>query len=304
MQEQLSIIWKSLLGVQFVGIDDDFFELGGHSLLASRLLAQIEKEFGVRLPLTTIFQAPTINKLARQIRRSTSPIGTDGKRPLFCAAYGLALAKHLGWDRPVYQLYMDSETVAAHSQIETLATSYVDQIRKIQPSGPYFLSGYSAAGIVAYEMAQQLLSRGEEVGLLAIVESMPFKVHSISIRSLIRRLVRFTRRWRRQSLWIGFTLGKARSVWRRVINRVRGEPLPAWEQISHLQAHYNAKPYPGRITLFISSEDTDFTKSLRQGWARMAAGQLEIIIVPGDHHTMVEEPHVRVLAARIKERLP
>ena len=73
MQEQLSIIWKSLLGVQFVGIDDDFFELGGHSLLASRLLAQIEKEFGVRLPLTTIFQAPTINKLACQIRGRRVP---------------------------------------------------------------------------------------------------------------------------------------------------------------------------------------------------------------------------------------
>ena len=90
---------------------------------------------------------------------------------------------------------MDSETVAAHSQIETLATSYVDEIRKIQPSGPYFLSGYSAAGIVAYEMAQQLLSQGEEVGLLAIVESMPFTVRWNATRNLIRRSVRFTRRF-------------------------------------------------------------------------------------------------------------
>ena len=306
MEDRLSVIWKSLLGTQLVGINDDFFELGGHSLLVSRLIARIEKEFGVILSLTAIFQAPTINKLARRIRRLVSPIDTDGKQPLFCAAYGLTLAQHLGWDQPVYQLYMDSESVARHSQIETLAAFYVDEIRKVQPSGPYFLSGYSAAGILAYEMAQQLLSQGEEMGLLAIVESLPFKVHSNSKRSLIRRLMRFTRRfpWRRPSRWFEFTLGKATSVLRRVIDRVRGQPIPAWEQISRLQAHYEPKPYSGRITLFLSDEGMSFSKSLREGWAKVAAGELEVILVPGDHFAMVKEPHVRVLAARIKERLP
>ena len=306
MEDRLSVIWKSLLGTQLVGVNDDFFELGGHSLLVSRLIAHIEKEFAVILPLTAIFQAPTINKLARRIRRSINLIDTDGKQPLFCAAYGLALAQHLGWDQPVYQLYMDSESVARHSQIETLATFYVDEIRKIQPAGPYCLSGYSSAGIVAYEMAQQLLSLGEEVGLLAIVESQAFRIHSSSTRSLIRRLTRFTRRfpWRRPSLWFEFTLGKARSVSRRVIDRVRGQPFPAWELISDLQAHYKAKPYSGRITLFLSDEEIGFAKSVREGWARIATGALEVIVVPGDHFTMVKEPHVRVLAARIKERLP
>ena len=304
MQDRLSIIWKSLLGVQFVGINDDFFELGGHSLLVVRLLAHIEKEFGVRLPLTAIFQASTIDKLARRIRRSMNPTDTNGKQPLFCAEYGLGLAQHLGWDQPVYQLHMDSESVAEHSQIETLATSCVDEIRKIQPAGPYFLSGYSAAGIVAYEIAQQLLSYGEEVGLLAIVESRPFKVHPN--RYLIRPLMRFTRRfpWGRPSLWLEFTLGKVISVSRRTIDRVQGKPLPAWALISQLQAHYKAKPYSGRITLFLSGEEFDYSKSLRKAWARLAAGELEVIIVPGDHHTMINEPHVRVLAARIKERLP
>ena len=303
MHDRLSIIWKSLLGVQFVGRDDDFFELGGHSLLGSRLLVQIEKEFGVRLPLTAIFQAPTVNKLADQIRRSRSPIDGDRKRPLFCAAYGLgfALARHLGWDQPVYELH---EPVAEHSRIETLAASCIDEIRKIQPAGPYFLSGYSAGGIVAYEMAQQLISHGEEVGLLAIVESQPFKLHRK--RYSVRRLMRFTRRfpWRRPSLWLDFTLGKVISVSRRTIDRVQGKPLPAWALISQLHAHYKAKPYSGRITLFLSAEEIEFSELLRKGWARLAAGELKVIMVPGDHHTMAAEPHVRVLAARIKEHLP
>jgi surfactin family lipopeptide synthetase A len=303
MHDRLFIIWKSLLGVEFVGRDDDFFELGGHSLLVARLLARIEKEFGVRLPLTAIFQAPTINKLARRIRRSMSSVDTNGKQPLFCAAYGLgfALAQYLGWDQPVYELH---ESVAEHSRIETLAASCVDEIRKIQPAGPYFLSGYSASGIVAYEMAQQLISHGEEVGLLAIVESKAFKNHRK--RYLVRRLMRFTRRfpWRQPSLWLEFTFGKVNSVSRRTIDRVQGKPLPAWALISQLQAHYKAKPYSGRITLFLSAEEIDFSELLRKGWARLAAGELEVIMVPGDHHTMVQEPHVRVLAARIKERLP
>jgi thioesterase domain-containing protein len=159
---------------------------------------------------------------------------------------------------------------------------------------------------VAYEMAQQLLSQGEEVGLLAIVESMPFVGRSDLTPSLIRRLMHFTMRcpWRRPSLWFEFILGEARSVSRQLTDGVRGRPDPAWKQIFHLQAHYKAKPYSGRITLFLSDEEVSVSKSLREGWARLASGDLEIIIVPGGHYTMVEEPHVRVLAARIKERLP
>ncbi len=311
MQDQLAIIWKSLLGIQFVGIHDDFFELGGHSLLVSRLLAQIEKEFGVRLPLTAIFQAPSIDKLARQIRRSVRPLDADEKQPLFCFGYGLDLAKYLGWDQPVYQLRMDPETVAEHSQIETLAASYVDEIRNIQPTGPYFLSGYSAAGIVVYEIAQQLRSHGEDVGLLAVLESEPFIPHRTRywVKDLWRYAMRFTRRfpWRQPSLWLEYTLarfsGRFKELSHEVIARVQGQPFPAWTLIARLQVQYKAKPYSGRITLFASDEEMSFSKWLRMGWARMAAGEFEIIVVPGDHYNMTKEPHARVLGERFKELL-
>jgi len=297
MQGRLANIWKSLLRVQFVGIHDDFFELGGHSLLVVRLLAQIEKEFGVRLPLTAIFQAPTIDKLARQIRRSMGPIDPDEKRPLFCAGYGFALAQNLGWDQPFYELWMDSETLAQHSQIETIAASYVDEIRKIQPTGPYFLTGHSSSGIVAYEMAQQLFSQGEDVDLLAILETRPFTLGWP--RRLMHRIKRFP--WRRRSHGLEL-IRRLKSVLRDRIAEVEGPPLPPWELIDQLQARYKAKPYSGRITLFVSDEEMDFTKWLRKGWARKAA-ELEVIVVPGNHLTMVNEPHVRVLAAELKERL-
>ena len=304
MQDRLANIWKSLLKEQFLGIHDDFFELGGHSLLVVRLLAQIEKEFGVRLPLTAIFQAPTIDKLARKIRRSMALTDADEKPPLFCLGYGLKLAKYLGWDQPVYELHLDSETVDKYSKIETLAASYVDEIRKIQPVGPYFLSGFSACGIVVYEIAQQLRSKGEDVDLLAIVESQPFIIPRTRI--LLRGLVRSIRRapWRQPSLWREFAFDRSRLASRLFIPQVQKQCLLPWDRIAQLHAHYRPKSYSGRITLFLSHEELAKSEWVRKGWAKRTAAEFEVIVIPGGHLTMVEEPHVGVLATRFKERLP
>jgi amino acid adenylation domain-containing protein len=299
MQNQLRIIWQSLLEVPFVGIHDDFFELGGHSLLALRLFNKIEKEFGVRLPLTAILQAPSIDKLTWEIRearkpsRSTGPINSDGKWALFCLGYGLNVTRHLGWDQPVHELYVDAEIVAAHSQIETLAASCVNEVRNIQPEGPYFLSGYSAGGIVVYQMAQQLISQGEDVALLAIVDTQPFG--SRPWRLFARRLLRHTTQFPlgKPSLWLNYI----------VTAKMRDQYRPAWDQIARLQAYYRAVPYSGRITLFLSDGDPRHFGKLASSWASLAAGAFDVIAIPGNHFTMVEEPHVRVLAAQLNERL-
>ena len=284
-------------------MDDDFFELGGQSLLASRLLAQIEKEFKVTFPLTVIFQAPTIKKLAAFIRKSIGATVGDNRPPLFCIAYGLPLARYLGWDQPVYQLHLDAESVHKHSQIETLAAMFVAEIRGIQPGGPYYLSGHSAAGIVAFEVAQQLRAQGEDVALLAIVESRP--AAPPFIRSL-PRLIRFLRRFPRKKplLWAKFFPGQFKSASDGTATQFRGQVPSAWKWIARLQATYRPKPYNGPITLFLANEELHFSKWIRQGWAKWAAGEFEVVVVPGDHFTMIEEPNVRVLAAHFKDRLP
>jgi thioesterase domain-containing protein len=199
---------------------------------------------------------------------------------------------------------MDSETVDKHSQIETLAAMYVEEIRSIQAAGPYYLSGHSAAGIIAFEVAQQLRAQGEDVALLAILESRPFVPHRTG--SLARGLMRFIRRfpWEKPPLWARFALGRLKSVSRDTVAQVRGQGLSPWERVARLQANYEAKPYGGPVTLFLANEEMDFSKWIRQGWARMAAAEFEVIVVPGDHWTMVEEPNVRVLAAHFKDRLP
>jgi len=191
---RLTKIWEQVLGVQPIGIEDKFFELGGHSLLAVRVIAQMEKVFGRKLRLATIFQAPTIQELAAIIReevaessvtRGTSlvEVQTHGSRPPLFLVHGAAggmfwgyvnLSRHLGAEQPVYGF--KSRGLDGREElgsIEEMAAQYTKDLRKVQPHGPYFLGGYCFGGNVAYEMARQLNAQGEKVALLALLECAP-----------------------------------------------------------------------------------------------------------------------------------
>jgi thioesterase domain-containing protein/acyl carrier protein len=188
-EEKLTIIWQTVLGVSAVGVHDNFFELGGHSLIAVRLFASMEKEFGKRLPLATLFRAPTVAQLAMLLEAesgvasaSVVPIQTSGSRPPFFCVHAVGgnvleyydLAKHLGTDQPFYGLQsrgLNGE--APHLRIEDMAAHYIAELRQMQPVGPYYLGGRSLGGIIAYEMAGQLHAQGHEIGLLAVLDSYP-----------------------------------------------------------------------------------------------------------------------------------
>ena len=182
-------LWQKVLGVDRVGVEDDFFELRGHSLLAARLLYEIERAFGRRLPLTVIFDAPTVGQLASLFRkegwspswRSLVPIQVGGsRRPLFLVhALGgnvltyRHLARRLGSDQPVYALQaqgLDGRQPPLR-RVEDMATQYIAAIREVQPEGPYCLSGHSFGGTVAFEMARQLTAAGQRVCLVALIDA-------------------------------------------------------------------------------------------------------------------------------------
>jgi acyl-CoA synthetase (AMP-forming)/AMP-acid ligase II/thioesterase domain-containing protein/acyl carrier protein len=188
VEKVLAEIWTEVLGVERVGLYDNFFALGGDSLKAVQLFAQIEKTFGKNLPLATLFQAATIKELADIIRQeewlapwsSLVAIQPNGsKPPLFCIAplgcSGLMyrdLAMSLGDDQPVYGLQaigLDGNFIL--SRIEDMADQYIAQIRTIQPNGPYFLAGWSAGGLVCWELAQRFVAQGQKVALLALFDS-------------------------------------------------------------------------------------------------------------------------------------
>jgi amino acid adenylation domain-containing protein len=194
VEVRLTKIWEDVLGVQPIGIRDNFFELGGHSLLAVRLSAQIEKSFGTKLRLATIFQAPTIAQLARHLRPETQAaeppcqnsiveLHRGGTNPPLFLVHGAGggmfwgyanLSRHLGPKQSVYGFKSRGlDGKEEFGSIEEMAAEYVADLRKVKPQGPYYLGGYCFGGNVAYEMARQLEGAGESVALLALMNCAP-----------------------------------------------------------------------------------------------------------------------------------
>jgi amino acid adenylation domain-containing protein len=196
LEQSLARIWSELLGVKAIGVNDNFFELGGHSLLAVRLFAHIEKRLGKRLPLATLFQAPTVAQLAAVIQKDCTaawsslvainpvkPAQQSGTKPPFFCVHALGgnvleyydLARHLGADQPFYGLQsagLDGSR-PPHTRVEDMATHYIKEMRELQPEGPYFIGGRSLGGMVAFEMARQLQGQGQTIGLLALLDTYP-----------------------------------------------------------------------------------------------------------------------------------
>jgi len=188
-QLMLAGIWKEALRVQQLSINDNFFELGGHSLIAVRVMKMIEEKSKHRLPITALFEAPTIEKLSGMLDRdekkdswkSLVQIKTGGSKPPLYIVHGSgltvlifhALAMGLDADQPVYGLQARglNGLDEPFDNMEEIAAYYVGEILEQNPQGPYNLAGYSFGGIVAFEMAKQLKAAGREVNMLAIFDT-------------------------------------------------------------------------------------------------------------------------------------
>jgi amino acid adenylation domain-containing protein len=186
-EELLAGIWVSVLGVERVGVHDNFFELGGHSLLAVNLMARIGQQFGKKLPLSTIFQESTIEKLATVLNQSTEKmwsslvaIQPNGSKPPFFCVPGIGgnvtdfyqLAQGLGKEQPFYGLQavgLDGKS-KPYTNIEDMATHYLKKMQTVQPQGPYLLGGHSFGALIAFEISQQLQKQGHEIARLAIFD--------------------------------------------------------------------------------------------------------------------------------------
>ncbi len=211
VEAELASIWEKALGIKNIPRDADFYELGGHSLLAAQIFMDIETAFGKNIPLSTLFQSPTIALLADVLKEDNTtsfwsshlvPIRKNGtKRPLFLVhgaegnvlLYRL-LTQHLGDDQPVYGLQsagLDGQE-KFNPDFKHVAAKYIKEIKTVQPEGPYLLGGYCLGGTIALEMAQQLTASGEKVNFLGMIEiyniqslNWPLPFHIRAFNSLL-----------------------------------------------------------------------------------------------------------------------
>ncbi len=328
----LAEIWSDVLAVSHIGVHENFFDLGGHSLLAVRLFAQVEKRFSHRWPLATLFQAPTIAQFASMIEKEWSPqwsslvpIKPNGSLPPFFCVHGLGgnviefadLARHLGDDQPFYGLQsqgLDGKLPLLTS-VEDMAAHYITELREIQPVGPYFIGGRSLGGTIAFEMARQLRAAGQEIALLALLDTYPSK----TVR-LAERLASHATNLKRLSLKEKFkyVLDSTRFVPRQVKSRVwrtiydslqkRGRTLPralhSMMEFNSLAAHrYVPQAYDGKVNLFWASSDLRASDDSVKGWRALALGGIEVQEIPGNHFDIIKEPHVGVLASKLNDCL-
>ena len=329
--------------VQPIGIRDNFFDLGGHSILALSLFSQIQETFNCELPLSTLFEAPTIEQLADVLRRdgwkprweSLVPIQPGGSRPpLFCV-HGVGgnvltyrnLARMIGPDQPVYGLQSRGlDGNGRLENIEQMAAHYLSEIRAFQPDGPYYIAGMSFGGFVAFEMARQLREQSQEVGLLAILDTgrlggnghnanqLTGESHNGSaVRQLAFHLGDVLRQHDLKKL--KHVRRKIRTLKRRVRSRLWqfaykwfvgiGQPLPrALRDVT--EANYLAfQDY--RLKPF-DGRVTLFRSAAHADagdfrWGEVANGGVDIKDVPGDHLTMLSALHAQSVADGVRECL-
>ncbi|HEY9907383.1 MAG TPA: amino acid adenylation domain-containing protein [Thermosynechococcaceae cyanobacterium] len=335
LERQLIQIWEALLGVRPINLNDDFFELGGHSLLSIQLFARIEQAIGTALPPTLIYQAPTVKLLASLLRQSTQRppehsaiIIQEGKPtqlPLFCihvlgpnCQFFRPLASYLDSSQPVYGLaaQMADRGSAPPNRIPDLATYYIKEMQRIQPHGPYYLTGVSFGGCVAFEMACQLVAQNETVALLALLDT--FAPNTMDTAPSVERLSAHLDRLKKTGPT--YVLKRLKAKLKRVqdktlvkysklLQQLGHSPsyelnfLTVLEENKHAANNYTPKVYPGRIILFRATEGVFYSQSYLKaglGWRELTSEGLEICDVPGDHMQMLEEPNVQVLAGKLR----
>lgn len=334
MEITLAEIWAAVLDVQDISVTDSFFDLGGHSLLGVKLMSQISSQLGTQLPLRMIFDAPTIESMARALtdatkrrslevtRDSLIPVRVVGDATPFFCVHGAGggvffvgdLANLLDGNRPIYGLQARGfETQPGpYRTIEELAARYLEEIRPVQPQGAYLLGGLSLGGKIAFEMAQQLVRAGEEVALVAMIDTQE--------RPDIRSADPGRHRARLRSMgpiegltYVARGTGKriSRSAKRGLIkyHLRRGRPLPdtlglrnLYFYPMHAEANraYTPEAYPGRVAV-IASEGK--TRLHEETWGRLAEGGFSVDEIATPHAGLLKPPHDVEVAGHLQRLL-
>ncbi|SEP38448.1 Thioesterase domain-containing protein, partial [Rhizobium tibeticum] len=334
-------IWAELLGVERVGRHDNFFELGGHSLLAVQLLGRT-LAIGLKFSAADLFQAPILKELASKIhfqRRPSVPEvisvqATGSQPPLFFVptgsgdcSYVLSLMEEMDVDCPIYALPWPPFKEVCPPTLEGIAAEVILAIRESQPRGPYRFAGYSSGAILAYAIAQHLLSLDETVSFIALIDvALPANPSSISPTQMVREVLLNSfeslddERFEVLELFAGQSsiaqlLEKAQQIGAMPLDRDLHNDVMMYEKTVQFQRAldlYKVPSLPVEIHQFYANGPllsrrarprrnsmSPEASSPMRGWDRvLSEAAIHTIPVPGDHMTMMDVPENRRVLAR------
>ena len=301
LERQIAGIWEDLLDVRPVGRGNRFQDLGGHSLLAAQMLDRIAQACGRSVPLSALYEADTVERLADYLRRATSETIesrptqiTGGGRLPFFFLYGYhpfggfychPLARRLPPNQPFYAVH-PPPLLGRRVAVEDMAASCLQAVRSVQPEGPYRLGGFCGSGLVAYEMARQLTRQGQTVEFLALVEVQTINAR---FRLLLRRLAGTPNNFLRAQALLLPILAWAQRLWRR--RDARGHPPDPARLVDcdAAVAAYVPRPYTGPLTLLRASNDPQAYPGDPIHLWREIAPDLTVRDVPGTHLNCLNE---------------
>ena len=322
LEGQLLDLWKGVLQTPNVGITDNFFHLGGHSLMAARLVSEVEKKVGRKIPLAALFRGPTVESMAKLLREGTESapdpiimrIQAGSSVPFFAVvapgrdAIGYAaLAQAMGAEQTFYKLQsrrsVRADTPITLDDMKVLARDYIQAMRTVQPQGPYFLGGMCAGTHIAEQMIVQLEAEGERVALFAIFDTW------------VRQNSQVRWKWQvyyyRQRLHglLQLSMAKRANIVRQVLSkklRRIAHPLskPAetsWSKLYWPGKGFTAPLFRAPIALFKRPRQPFYyMKDEAMGWSTRTLSRVEIHRIDFPHR-MLREPYVRELAKRLLE---
>ncbi len=347
VEAAMTMIWEDVLRVRPVGVFDDFFAIGGHSMTAVMLVNVVRQHFAVDLPLTVLFQTPTVADLCAYLRArvapssgSVVPIKAGGSNPplflvhpqgggVLCYLHLTRALGALDGETPVYgveAIGYDSAEPPLET-IEAMADRHIEEIRRLAPHGPYRLAGWSFGGLVAFEMARRLEALGEHVNFLGLVDVYPFgredavaafdarddqgsesELVSIAVHQLGMDRTAFAGVDEEQG--IALVLQRAKELrmmpQEAVADAVRGRVRMMALNGAAMRSYRYLGPIQADIHLFHAIEapdDAGHPLVDAGAWRERTAGHLHVIPLPGDHHNLVNPPHVSALAAEINAAL-
>jgi thioesterase domain-containing protein/acyl carrier protein len=330
-------IWSDVLAVEVTRADANFFELGGHSLLAARMFARIAARFGEKVPLAALFRSPVLADFARLVERHRAARDPDRVvwvQPLGSATPVIALhntgifhtlAGRIGGERPFMAVQIaDPDVPSALPEVSSqdLVAAFVRMIRATRPHGPYILLGLCVAGTIAFEAAQQLRAKGEDVELLVLIDGwapgymqrrgwLEARLADLShrVQAFVRQLAR-VRRGELSLLAMASRLRLVRAL--RVlplaralglVGEIPGDPPDQWMLDYYARAlrGYRPRRYDGSVLLFRSPEQpSGWFLDPDMGWRELCSGPFACVTVPGDHLGMFQDPGASMMAERIR----